>query len=526
MNSLGKLIPRLPTSVLILAVAAMFFAALSGWQPDQAQAQSAITVRFDNINIPIDEPEGHREVLHYPVLVVLDQPSPGGIRVDYITQEVTAQPHGVDYSDVRGTLRFPAGSTSQTFTVPIYGDSIKENTNRFSMKLTNPVGARFPGQTAFYEGQITITDTDPLFETWLDYPEFAREDGPDYDLVLRQSGMTDFDYTVIIQIAYDASADESDVHSYSRTITIQPYTLETLIPNAIQLINDDRKEGPEYFDARVLRNGLADISTLRRGGTGNFVWILDDDMPIDIHVTRESHDNSSLKKKHLQVAEAGTGGYSIWLPEPPEEDVRVSALPEPGDDDITLTSETFHTFTRENWNIPFPVTFEVQEDNDAYDGRRKIFHGLRTTDPVYSKSDPRHVTVVEKDNEPVATDHATAMVTHPSVNNGITSQFEYTPKQHDGDPFLVRIAFSDRAKIGYAEMRDHALEVTRGTVTQAYRTHGASDDWTFVINPKRDDASVIVKLRGNRDCQFLGAVCGPGQRRLANTITLTLPGPE
>ena len=55
-----------------------------------------------------------------------------------------------------GTLRFPAGQTSRSISVPVFGDRINEATETLSVTLSNPVNATL----ARALGVVTIVDND------------------------------------------------------------------------------------------------------------------------------------------------------------------------------------------------------------------------------------------------------------------------------------------------------------------------------------------------------------------------------
>src|SRR5262249_43977393 len=62
------------------------------------------------------------------------------VRVDFATADVTAT-SGVDYAAVSGTVTFPTGTLTQIVSVPIFGDTIDEPDESFTLDLSNPVGA-------------------------------------------------------------------------------------------------------------------------------------------------------------------------------------------------------------------------------------------------------------------------------------------------------------------------------------------------------------------------------------------------
>jgi glucose/arabinose dehydrogenase len=77
--------------------------------------------------------------------------------VNYATNNGTAIA-GSDYAASTGTISFAAGQTSQTIAIPIIDDAAVENSETFSVTLSNPTGgASLGGQTT---ASITILDND------------------------------------------------------------------------------------------------------------------------------------------------------------------------------------------------------------------------------------------------------------------------------------------------------------------------------------------------------------------------------
>ena len=69
------------------------------------------------------------------------------VTVDFASANGTAVAPG-DYSSVNGTLTFAPGQTSQTISVPIVGDGLKEPNETFSVNLSNAVNAAIVRPTA------------------------------------------------------------------------------------------------------------------------------------------------------------------------------------------------------------------------------------------------------------------------------------------------------------------------------------------------------------------------------------------
>ena len=87
--------------------------------------------------------------------VTLSRTSTQTVTVDYATADGTAQ-QGSDYTAASGTLQFAPGEASKTIPVPTVDDTVEEQTEIFTITLSNPAGATIQDGTA----TGTITDDD------------------------------------------------------------------------------------------------------------------------------------------------------------------------------------------------------------------------------------------------------------------------------------------------------------------------------------------------------------------------------
>jgi N,N-dimethylformamidase beta subunit-like, C-terminal/Domain of unknown function (DUF4082)/Bacterial Ig-like domain/Calx-beta domain/Bacterial Ig domain/Purple acid Phosphatase, N-terminal domain len=85
----------------------------------------------------------------------------GPVTVSYQTADGTATA-GSDYVATSGTLTIPAGTTTQTITVPVLGDTLDEANETFLVRLSAPVGAAL-GTPSQGTGTITDNDATPAF---------------------------------------------------------------------------------------------------------------------------------------------------------------------------------------------------------------------------------------------------------------------------------------------------------------------------------------------------------------------------
>jgi azurin len=95
-----------------------------------------------------------------PVTITVTRTGPplGTVTVDYATAAGSATA-GLDYLDASGTLTFPPGVATRTFTVPMPSDTMFEPTESISLLLTNPTGSALLGPQS--TAAITIVDNDP-----------------------------------------------------------------------------------------------------------------------------------------------------------------------------------------------------------------------------------------------------------------------------------------------------------------------------------------------------------------------------
>ena len=107
----------------------------------------------------------------------------------------------------------------------------------------------------------------------------------------------------------------------------------------------------------------------------------------------------------------------------------------------------------------------------------------------------------------------------------LTGSFDSLPDSHDGQTaFSFRIQFSEDIDATVDGMRDHALNVSGGTVTGAARVNKRDDLWSFTITPS-GDAKVEITLAGGASCAADGAICTSDGRQLSTGLLTFVSGP-
>ena len=101
------------------------------------------------------------------------------------------------------------------------------------------------------------------------------------------------------------------------------------------------------------------------------------------------------------------------------------------------------------------------------------------------------------------------------------------PATHDGSSeFTFDIEFSEEFGLGYRTLRDHAFTVTGGSVERAQRTDKPSNrSWRITVKPIAT-GDVSIELPATTDCGAQGGICTGDGRKLANSLSFTVSGPD
>ena len=107
-----------------------------------ADGQGVVNIYDDEPRVyvgDVNAPEGSSGTTPFTFTVSLSTAYDRPVTVNYATADGTAT-DGSDYSAAAGSVTFAPGETSQTVTVPINGDRLVEQTESFSINLSNPSG--------------------------------------------------------------------------------------------------------------------------------------------------------------------------------------------------------------------------------------------------------------------------------------------------------------------------------------------------------------------------------------------------
>ena len=128
-------------------------------------------------------------------------------------------------------------------------------------------------------------------------------------------------------------------------------------------------------------------------------------------------------------------------------------------------------------------------------------------------------------NSPAAT--VTGPAGDTPSGDPLTAAFSNVPASHGGSSeFTFDLTFSENFPLGYATLRDHAFTVDGGTIEQAQRkVQGSNQTWTITVEPS-GNAAITITLPATNDCADDGAICTSDGRKLSNSTTVTISGPQ
>ena len=165
----------------------------------------------------------------------------GSVTVDYATTAGTAR-QGSDYAAASGTLQFAPGEASKTIPVPTVEDTVEEQTETFTVTLSNPGGATIQDGTA----TGTITDDEPvtpLPTVTITDTEVKEGDMAEFLVTLRPA--SDRTATVSFRTVDGTAAAGFDYTSTMGTLRYEPG--ETSATIAVSTLTDEIADGAERF---------------------------------------------------------------------------------------------------------------------------------------------------------------------------------------------------------------------------------------------------------------------------------------
>ena len=231
---------------------------------------------FSNTNFDVAENVGGSGL---EVSVVLSATSTQDVTFYYWMLDGSAT-KGVDYSEASNrSLTITAGQTTTSFTIPIIDDALRENSETFTLTLSNLLGATFPNGVSTYSKIVNIIDdetpTISITTTNFSVGEDAGTDGIAVNFVLQNSSSYDVQFTYsTVNISAIAGLDYTNT---SGTVTISAG--DTTGSISIPILEDMNVELSETFRINLRSLGGAQFVDNLTNIHQLTIRILDNDAP-------------------------------------------------------------------------------------------------------------------------------------------------------------------------------------------------------------------------------------------------------
>ena len=417
---------------------------------------------------------------------------------------------------------------------------------------TPQVGETLTASTSGITDQDGLTNVTYRYQWIAGGSDIGGATGPTYTLTASEQGQT---IQVRMTFTDDADNEETLTSIATAEVTATPVPLTASLPDSrFQSARhngaDDRPQVIVAFSLPVASFEKttppvsltgATVSSVRQheedGLKNAWIFFLDPDGDGDILfslATGQPCDSGGI------CAEDGTtlsGGVQVALPGPEEEGEPDN--PEPDDPNnaptglptISGTPQVDQTLTADT----SPIDDEDGLTNVSYSyqwiaGGTDIGGATGSTYTLTASEQGKTVQVRvtftdDADNEETLTSAATAEVTAAPVPLTVSVTVS-APATHDGSSeFTFEIEFSEEVKLSYATLKNHAFNVTGGSVERAQRSDKPSNiSWLITVKPQ-GNGDVTIVLPATTDCEAQGGICTGDGRKLSNSLSFTVSGP-
>ena len=204
------------------------------------------------------------------------------VTVDYATAGGTAE-EGADYTRTSGTLTFAPGEDAKTIPVPTLEDEIDEESETFTLDLSNPDGATIQDGAA--TGTINDDDEPPVIVV----TDAEAEEGEPVEFTIALSAITSRTVTVDYATAGGTAEEGADYAATSGTLTFAPG--ETARTIAVPTLEDEVDEENETFNLDLSNPGAATLQDGAATGTIND----DDEPPVIVVADAEAEEGDPVE---------------------------------------------------------------------------------------------------------------------------------------------------------------------------------------------------------------------------------------
>lgn len=278
------------------------------------------TIRNDDTVItvnPVAQPEGNAATSDMTFVASIPAAAAFAVTFHYKTKTGTA--NASDFNAAEGDVTIPAGQTQASFVVQIKGDTIRENTESFSVDLTAATNAVLSGAsptgTATITGTIQNDDAGPQLTIAAGQVAEGAAGNANAELIFTVTLLGEITQNVSVNFATsDGSASASgiiqDYIAQNGVLTFNP-----IVGNAFQtreikvkVIGDNWKEGDETVNV-ALTNATGDAQIIAGSATGT---ILDEsDSTIGVFIKDTSAVEGANAVFTVELTSLGTGNITL-----------------------------------------------------------------------------------------------------------------------------------------------------------------------------------------------------------------------
>ena len=364
----------------------------------------------------------------------------------------------------------PSGLDGGAFTVsdtgvlaftapPDFEDAQRNGDNQYEVTVRASDSGGLPGELDVI---VTVTDVTNAVNVSFSDATYDVLEGGSVDVTVTLSG--DPDQTVVIPLtaAGRGGLEDAEYSGVPANVTFsaggsleQTFTVTTT-PDEI----DDDGESLH------LTFGSLPASVSTTSPSSATVRITDDDVA-----------GVTLSKTSLNIAEGGSGDYSVVLTSEPTADVTIESRA-PAGSDLTVNPSSL-TFTSGDWDSPQTVAVSAADDNDFTDDTGTIRHRVTSSDSDYNNRSVGSVAVTVDDDEqvPVTVKFGSANYT---VAEGGTVDVTVTLNRDPKRTVMIPIDTDNQNGASDADYRDVPSSVTFDSgdtsVTFAVTAEQDSDD--------------------------------------------------
>ncbi len=258
------------------------------------------------------------------------------------------------------------------------------------------------------------------------------------------------------------------------------------------------------------------------GATGASYTLTASEQGQTIQVRVTFTDDADNEETLTSIATAEVTAAAAQANNPATGQPGISGTPQVGE---TLTADTANIVDQDGLTN---ATFEYQWIAGGSDiaGATGSTHTLTASEQ--GKTIQVKVTFTDDaDNEETLTSEATAAVTAAPAPVPLTVSVTVSaPVTHDGSSeFTFEIEFSEEVKLSYVTLKNHAFNVTGGSVERAQRTDKPSNiSWLITVKPQ-GSGNVTITLPETTNCGDQRAICTGDGRKLSNSLSFTVSGP-